>query len=51
MGSELCILDSFKSFVHSEEYEGNFKKAPLICLSVSSIDTYRRTGNHHPVLC
>ena len=25
-------------------------KAPVICLSVSSKDTYRRTGNQHPVL-
>ncbi|EKK5496064.1 DUF1852 domain-containing protein [Enterobacter hormaechei] len=40
----------FKSFVHSAEYQANFKKAPVICLSVSSKDIYRRTGNHHPVL-
>ncbi|MCI2291887.1 DUF1852 domain-containing protein [Enterobacter sp. I4] len=40
----------FKSFIHSAAYRTNFKKAPVICLSVSSKDTYRRTGNHHPVL-
>jgi hypothetical protein len=33
----------------SPEYKENFK-GPVICLSVSSKDTYRRTGNQHPVL-
>ncbi|EOY8504907.1 TPA: DUF1852 domain-containing protein [Enterobacter cloacae] len=40
----------FRHFVNSPEYRENFKKAPVICLSVSSKDTYRRTGNQHPVL-
>ncbi|WP_029883104.1 DUF1852 domain-containing protein [Enterobacter sp. T1-1] len=40
----------FHHFVNSPEYRENFKKAPVICLSVSSKDTYRRTGNQHPVL-
>ncbi|KLG09666.1 hypothetical protein YA49_12065 [Enterobacter cloacae subsp. cloacae] len=40
----------FRNFVNSPEYRENFKKAPVICLSVSSKDTYRRTGNQHPVL-
>ncbi|MCK7164061.1 DUF1852 domain-containing protein [Enterobacter cloacae] len=40
----------FRHFVNSPEYQENFKKAPVICLSVSSKDTYRRTGNQHPVL-
>ncbi|EOZ9388730.1 DUF1852 domain-containing protein [Enterobacter cancerogenus] len=40
----------FKSFVNSSVYKQNFKKAPVICLSVSSKDTYQRTGNQHPVL-
>ena len=40
----------FRYFVNSPEYRENFKKAPVICLSVSSKDTYRRTGNQHPVL-
>ena len=40
----------FRHFVNSHEYKENFKKAPVICLSVSSKDTYRRTGNQHPVL-
>ena len=40
----------FRHFVNSPEYKENFKKAPVICLSVSSKDTYRRTGNQHPVL-
>ncbi|RSB30836.1 DUF1852 domain-containing protein [Enterobacter cloacae] len=40
----------FRHFVNSPEYRENFKKVPVICLSVSSKDTYRRTGNQHPVL-
>ncbi|WP_414149707.1 DUF1852 domain-containing protein [Enterobacter sp. BNK-18] len=40
----------FRHFVNSPEYKENFKKAPVICLSVSSKDIYRRTGNQHPVL-
>ncbi|MGM3223702.1 DUF1852 domain-containing protein [Dickeya zeae] len=40
----------FKHFVNSQEYKGNFKKSPVICLSVSSKDIYHRTGNQHPVL-
>lgn len=40
----------FRHFVNSPEYKENFKKAPVICLSVSSKDTYRSTGNQHPVL-
>lgn len=40
----------FKSFVNSFAYKENFKKAPVICLSVSSSRTYYRTENQHPVL-
>ncbi|MCI4185246.1 DUF1852 domain-containing protein [Dickeya dianthicola] len=40
----------FKHFVNSNAYKDNFKKAPVICLSVSSKDIYQRTGNQHPVL-
>ncbi|WP_312949352.1 DUF1852 domain-containing protein [Superficieibacter sp.] len=40
----------FKHFVNSGEYQSHFKKSPVICLSVSSKDTYHRTGNEHPVL-
>lgn len=40
----------FKAFVNSDAYRGNFKKPPVICLSVSSSRTYRRTANRHPVL-
>lgn len=40
----------FKSFVNSTEYKEEFKKSPVICLSVSSKDIYHRTGNTHPVL-
>lgn len=40
----------FKAFVNSTVYKNNFKKPPVICLSVSSSKTYRRTENQHPVL-
>lgn len=40
----------FKHFVNSRAYKENFKKSPVICLSVSSKDIYHRTGNQHPVL-
>lgn len=40
----------FKSFVNSSAYKANFKKQPVICLSVSSSKTYHRTANQHPVL-
>jgi hypothetical protein len=40
----------FKDFVQSSAYKASFSKAPVICLSVSSKDVYRRTGNEHPVL-
>jgi len=40
----------FKCFVNSSAYKGNFKKPPVICLSVSSSRTYHRTANRHPVL-
>lgn len=40
----------FKHFVNSNEYRANFSKAPVICLSVSNRDVYRRTGNTHPIL-
>lgn len=40
----------FKRFVGSDEYKNAFKKAPVICLSVSNKNTYQRTGNQHPVL-
>ncbi|MBH0056355.1 DUF1852 domain-containing protein [Pseudoalteromonas sp. SWXJZ94C] len=40
----------FQSFVNSETYKQNFKKPPVICLSVSDNKTYNRTENQHPVL-
>lgn len=40
----------FKHFVNSDSYKRNFTKTPVICLSVSSKNTYNRTGNVHPVL-
>lgn len=40
----------FKQFTHSDTYRGHFTKPPVICISVSTSRTYRRTGNRHPVL-
>lgn len=40
----------FKYFVNSDTYKQNFKKRPVICLSVSDNKTYHRTENTHPVL-
>lgn len=40
----------FQSFVNSAVYKENFKKTPVICLSVSDNKTYSRTENQHPVL-
>ncbi|MBG7618065.1 DUF1852 domain-containing protein [Herbaspirillum sp. AP02] len=40
----------FKSFVESDVYRAHYDKPPVICLSVSSSRTYRRTENRHPVL-
>ena len=40
----------FKSFVSSDVYRENFKKQPVICLSVSSSKVYQKTENQHPVL-
>lgn len=40
----------FKHFLNSRVYRDNFKKPPVICLSVSSREVYHRTANVHPVL-
>ncbi|MFS3136081.1 DUF1852 domain-containing protein [Gluconacetobacter sacchari] len=40
----------FKSVINSAAYKKNFKKLPLICLSVSTNRTYHRTENQHPIL-
>ncbi len=40
----------FQHFVNSQTYKNNFKKPPVICLSVSDNKIYRRTENQHPVL-
>lgn len=40
----------FQSFVNSDTYKQNFKKPPVICLSVSDNKTYNRTENQHPIL-
>jgi hypothetical protein len=40
----------FKRFANSSEYKAHFAKPPVICISVSTSKTYRRTDNQHPVL-
>ena len=40
----------FKSVMNSSAYKKNFRKLPVICLSVSTNRTYHRTENQHPVL-
>lgn len=40
----------FKYFVNSDSYKERFTKTPVICLSVSSKNTYHRTENQHPAL-
>lgn len=40
----------FKRFANSREYKARFAKPPVICISVSTSKTYRRTDNQHPVL-
>ncbi|MFJ6532680.1 DUF1852 domain-containing protein [Microbacterium sp. NPDC091662] len=40
----------FQHFLDSEAYRERFSLSPVICISVSTSKTYRRTENHHPVL-
>ena len=40
----------FKHFLTSAAYRDAFDKPPVMCLSISSKEVYRRTANDHPVL-
>ncbi|MCQ4152019.1 putative oxygenase MesX, partial [Rhodococcus qingshengii] len=40
----------FQHFLDSEAYRECFAVDPVICISVSTSRTYRRTGNRHPAL-
>lgn len=40
----------FRHFEKSSTYKEQFKKQPVICISVSTSKTYQQTGNHHPIL-
>ncbi len=40
----------FRTFVESDAYRERFSQPPVICISVSTSRTYRRTGHRHPVL-
>jgi hypothetical protein len=40
----------FEHFLDSDVYRERFSTTPVICISVSTSRTYRRTGNLHPIL-
>ncbi|MDJ1370906.1 putative oxygenase MesX [Gulosibacter molinativorax] len=40
----------FQHFLDSAAYHERFRTSPVICISVSTSRTYRRTENHHPIL-
>lgn len=40
----------FQQFVRSEAYRERFAQPPVVCISVSTSRTYRRTAHRHPVL-
>ncbi|GAA4746764.1 DUF1852 family protein [Amnibacterium soli] len=40
----------FQAFLDSAAYAERFPQPPVICISVSTSKTYRRTDNRHPVL-
>ncbi len=40
----------FRHFLESEAYRERYPQSPVVCISVSTSRTYRRTGDHHPVL-
>lgn len=40
----------YQHLVHSAAFKAEFKKQPVICLSVSTTKTYYRTAHVHPVL-
>lgn len=40
----------FQCFLESAAYRERFAMPPVICVSVSTSRTYRRSENHHPVL-
>jgi hypothetical protein len=40
----------FQAFLESPAYRERFALPPVICISVSTSRTYRRSENHHPIL-
>lgn len=40
----------FRHFLDSVTYRERFPQSPVICISVSTSKTYRRSENHHPIL-
>ena len=40
----------FRRFLDSVAYRERFAQPPVICISVSTSKTYRRTDNHPPIL-
>ena len=56
--TELIVPDNFgelhgklfQRFLESDVYQERFRTSPVICISVSTTETYRQTENTHPVL-
>jgi hypothetical protein len=40
----------FQRFLESDAYRAQFDAEPVVCISVSTSQTYQQTGNVHPVL-
>ena len=40
----------FQAFLDSAAYQERFTTSPVVCISVSTSRTYRRTANRHPIL-
>ena len=52
MPSDFGVLHGklFQHFLDSAAFGERFEVDPVICISVSTSRTYRRTGSHHPTL-
>ncbi len=46
----VIFFQLFQHFLDSDAYQARFSLPPVICISVSTSKSYRRTANVHPVL-
>ena len=46
----IIFFQLFQHFLDSAAYRERFAMPPVICISVSTSKTYRRTENSHPIL-